>query len=109
MRNHSAQKSRFANSKLSAFFVRFFCVLFLQKKDRFSGLNLCRFAKRNRHAFDFDFRGDKRGSEAPLFSSGNGHTFAKQNVCHSDSLQYLKINVGLNVTEKEAFILTFIH
>lgn len=104
---HKKADLRTANFRL--FLCGFFCVLFLQKKDRFSGLNLCRFAKRNRHAFDFDFRGDKRGSEAPLFSSGNGHTFAKQNVCHSDSLQYLKINVGLNVTEKEAFILTFIH
>jgi hypothetical protein len=72
MSNHNALKSRFANSKLSAFFVRFFCVLFLQKKDRFSGLNLCRFAKRNRHAFDLDFQGDKRGSEAPSFQAGMG-------------------------------------
>ncbi|MEQ6219761.1 hypothetical protein ABMB44_14570 [Levilactobacillus brevis] len=31
---------------------------------------------------------DKQERSA-LFSSGNGHTFAKQNVCHSDSLQYL--------------------
>ncbi|MEN2327702.1 hypothetical protein, partial [Lacticaseibacillus paracasei] len=41
--------------------------LFLQKKGRFSGLNLCRFAKRNRHAFDFDFRGIKGGAKRPLF------------------------------------------
>lgn len=47
---------------LCGFFVSFFA-----KKGRFSGLNLCRFAKRNRHAFDFDFRGIKGGAKRPLF------------------------------------------
>ena len=82
---------------------------FLQKKDRFSGLNLCRFAKRNRHGFDLDFQGDKRGSEAPSFQAGIGRLLRSKMYVIPTACQYLFFNVGLNVTEKEAFILTFIH
>lgn len=74
-------------------------------------MNLCRFDNQNRHAFELLLLGDKRGSEAPSFQVEIGRLLRKQNVCHSDSLQYLVLNVFLNVavntTEKEVFLLKF--
>lgn len=55
MSNHRKQKSRFASSKLPAFFVRFFWVTFFVKKGTVFGLEFVSFCKQNRHALDLDF------------------------------------------------------
>ncbi|MDN6801931.1 MAG: hypothetical protein L0L70_11865, partial [Lactococcus lactis] len=74
------------------FFCGLFWVTFFSEKRTVYGFEFWSFCEAKSAGFDLDFQGDKRGRDA-LFLSGNGQTFAEQNVCHSDSLQYLFFNV----------------